>query len=270
MYIVFCFDKNYEQHFGVALTSVLLNNIDTPIDLYIITDIADEQLIQKLTGLSKNYKLSFDCYTVDKQERLDNLKVSAHISQAAYYRLLIPELLPKNINRVLYLDSDLVVNSSLEELYELEIDDYLLAAEGSRKNGYFNSGVMLINLERWRNENISEKTIEWAKENEDKLPHWDQSALNHIVGSDFLRINKTWNFQVDLSRRNNSNDLNTDNAKIVHFIGSQKPWYFWIADNRKQIYQYYLNKSLWSKSKLEMISQQMVYLQKSWLRKFRR
>ena len=59
MNVVFCFDKNYEQHFGVALTSVLLNNTQDTINVHIITDIIEKELKPKLDHLSKNYKCSF-------------------------------------------------------------------------------------------------------------------------------------------------------------------------------------------------------------------
>lgn len=271
MEVLFCFDKNYEQHFGVALTSLLLNNTNTQINIHIITDIISEQLRQKLDNLSKSYQCSFYFYTIDDLDKLKNLKVSCHISRATYYRLLVADIIPDHIDKILYLDSDLVVRTSLEELYNLDIDDYFLAAEGSRKNHYFNGGVLLINLKKWREEKMSQKLIDWAEANSENLVHWDQSVLNSVIGSDFITIKKTWNFQVNLDAKKikkNDDKINIDNANIVHFIGSSKPWYLWILDNRKKIYWDYLNKSLWSMSKLEMILGQIEYFKKLVLRKF--
>ncbi|MCH2244852.1 MAG: glycosyltransferase family 8 protein [Crocosphaera sp.] len=265
MNVVFCFDKNYEQHFGVALTSVLLNNTQDTINVHIITDIIEKELKPKLDNLSKNYKCSFFYYTVEDTEQFKDVKISGHISKAAYYRLIIPDLLPQNINKVLYLDSDLVVISSLEELYQVNLNDYFLAAQGSRKTGYFNSGVMVLNLEKWRNEKISTKVLDWARENKEKLRHWDQTALNHVIASNFVTIDRKWNTEVDLSRKKTKN-LNSnssfDSVKIVHFVGSRKPWYFWVSDKRKDIYNDYLEKSLWSKPKLQKIFQQIGYILK--------
>ncbi|MGK7883518.1 MAG: glycosyltransferase family 8 protein [Crocosphaera sp.] len=265
MNVVFCFDKNYEQHFGVALTSMLLNNTENNINVYIITDIIEKELKQKLDSLSKNYKCSFDCYTIEDSGRLKDVKVSGHISKAAYYRLMIPDILPQNINKVIYLDSDLVVKSSLEELYQVNVDNYFLAAQGARKKRYFNSGVMVLNLEQWRNEKISTKVLDWARENKDKLRFWDQTALNNIIGSNFVTIDRKWNMEVDLTRKktdklNNTSDF--DNANIIHFVGGRKPWYFWVLDKRKGIYDDYLQKSLWSKPKLQKIFQQIGYILK--------
>ena len=115
--------------------------------------------------------------------------------------MIIPDLLPQNINKVLYLDSDLVVISSLEELYQVNLNDYFLAVQGSRKTGYFNSGVMVLNLQKWRNEKISTKVLDWARENKEKLRHWDQTALNHVIASNFVTIDRKWNTEVDLSQK---------------------------------------------------------------------
>ena len=117
MQLLFCFDKNYQQHFGVAITSVLLNNVEHHFDVHIITDFIEEQLKQKLEKLSKNYKCSFYFYIINNLDKFSNLRISNHISKAAYYRLIMAELLPDNIDEIFYLDSDLVVTSSLEELY---------------------------------------------------------------------------------------------------------------------------------------------------------
>ena len=94
MNILFCFDRRYEQHFGVALTSLLLNNKNLSIQVYIITDIASQRLINNLNQLTKNYQIDFyKIYEIDKN-KLANIKVSLHISEAAYYRLMVSNFLP--------------------------------------------------------------------------------------------------------------------------------------------------------------------------------
>ncbi|MDE5119507.1 MAG: glycosyltransferase family 8 protein, partial [Trichodesmium sp. St19_bin1] len=82
MQLLFCFDKNYQQHFGVAITSVLLNNVEHHFDVHIITDFIEEQLKQKLEKLSKNYKCSFYFYIINNLDKFSNLRISNHISKA--------------------------------------------------------------------------------------------------------------------------------------------------------------------------------------------
>ena len=277
MNLLFCFDQNYQQHFGVAITSVLLNNLSSHFDVHIITNFMEEKLKQKLDTLSKNYKCSFHLYIINNLDKISQLKVSAHVSNATYYRLIMAEILPKHIDKVLYLDSDVVVISPLEELYNIDLENYFIAASGFSgtlvKSKGFNSGVMVVNLEKWRNEQISTKVIDFATQNRNKLPYHDQSALNRVIKQNYLIIDRKWNFQVDLSPRKiqkPDDNIALKNARIIHYIGSSKPWYFWISDQRKNIYELYLKKSLWSTSKLQMIFQQTVYFLKALQRKLKK
>lgn len=277
MNLLFCFDQNYQQHFGVAITSVLLNNLSSHFDVHIITNFMEEKLKQKLDTLSKNYKCSFHLYIINNLDKISQLKVSAHVSNATYYRLIMAEILPKHIDKILYLDSDVVVISPLEELYNIDLENYFIAASGFSgtlvKSKGFNSGVMVVNLEKWRNEQISTKVIDFATQNRNKLPYHDQSALNRVIKQNYLIIDRKWNFQVDLSPRKiqkPDDNIALKNARIIHYIGSSKPWYFWISDQRKNIYELYLKKSLWSTSKLQMIFQQTVYFRKALQRKLKK
>ena len=277
MNLLFCFDQNYQQHFGVAITSVLLNNLSSHFDVHIITNFMEEKLKQKLDTLSKNYKCSFHLYIINNLDKISKLKVSDHVSNATYYRLIMAEILPKHIDKILYLDSDVVVISPLEELYNIDLENYFIAASGFSgtlvKSKGFNSGVMVVNLEKWRNEQISTKVIDFATQNRNKLPYHDQSALNRVIKQNYLIIDRKWNFQVDLSPRKiqkPDDNIALKNARIIHYIGSSKPWYFWISDQRKNIYELYLKKSLWSTSKLQMIFQQTVYFRKALQRKLKK
>lgn len=277
MNLLFCFDQNYQQHFGVAITSVLLNNLSSHFDVHIITNFMEEKLKQKLDTLSKNYKCSFHLYIINNLDKISQLKASVHVSNATYYRLIMAEILPKHIDKILYLDSDVVVISPLEELYNIDLENYFIAASGFSgtlvKSKGFNSGVMVVNLEKWRNEQISTKVIDFATQNRNKLPYHDQSALNCVIKQNYLIIDRKWNFQVDLSPRKiqkPDDNIALKNARIIHYIGSSKPWYFWISDQRKNIYELYLKKSLWSTSKLQMIFQQTVYFLKALQRKLKK
>ena len=286
MNVLFCFDKRYEQHFGVALTSLLFNNKTLCIQVYIITDVASQNLIKNLNQLKKNKQIEgFHIYEVENKN-FPKLKVSLHISEAAYYRLIVTNLLPDILDKILYLDSDLVVVSPLQELYETDINSYYLAAYGStsktfqkrlnlQNNLYFNSGVMLINLKKWREDKIGEKAIEFAKKNPEILKNWDQDALNKVIDGQLLVLERKWNSLIDLGREKQMNyDKNNNNnflkeANIIHFVGSSKPWFFWIINPKKQIYWLYLNQSLWSKSLIQTIWIQLGYMKNIITRKLK-
>ncbi|ACK66221.1 glycosyl transferase family 8 [Rippkaea orientalis PCC 8801] len=255
MDVLFCFDKNYEQHFGVAITSLILNNTNKIKTIHLVTKDNSKDFLKKIDKLKSKTQAKFFIYSPDDKD-LSNVKVSAHISTAAYYRLLAPELLPQDLKKILYLDSDLVVNSSLENLYNMDISDDILAAYAGGKMGpgtkkrlqltgdfYFNSGVMLINLEAWRTENIGNKCFKFLQENPDMIRLWDQDALNKIVDGKFLNIDGIWNSLVDLTT---GETRVTNQSIIIHFTGTLKPWQSWCIRPEKRIYWYYLRQSPWS------------------------
>jgi lipopolysaccharide biosynthesis glycosyltransferase len=255
MDILFCFDKKYEQHFGVAVTSLILNNIDNVIRIHLVTKKPSSNLREKIDQITLKYNVEFLIYEIDETE-IKNLTVSAHISSAAYYRLLAPDLLPKDLDKVLYLDSDLIVNGSLLELYNLNILNYLVAARGGKvvtqkkrldlkSNYYFNSGVMLINLEAWHQMDIGNQCIQFLKENPHMTKLWDQDALNKVIDGQFLNLDKKWNSLVDLYE--GTSEVNNQSV-IVHFVGSLKPWHNWCINSDKEIYWSYLRQSPWSNS----------------------
>lgn len=259
MEVLFCFDGKYEQHFGAAVTSLILNNLDHLTKVHIITKKITSNFQQKIDQLKTQAKIDFLIYEVE-EAKVANLKVSQHISSAAYYRLLAAEILPNTLDKILYLDSDLIVNGSILELYNYDISNYIIAAHGKKvvtnkkrlelnSNYYFNSGVMLINLETWRNMNIGNKCIELIRDRPEMIKLWDQDALNKVIDGQFLNVDPKWNSLIDLY---GGNSQANDQSIVVHFTGSLKPWHSWCISPDKGIYWRYLKKSPWSNCRPEI------------------
>jgi lipopolysaccharide biosynthesis glycosyltransferase len=253
MEVLFCFDRRYEQHFGVAVTSLLLNNLNQVSRIHIITDRASKTLKPKLDLLEKNYSIEFCIYEVET-EKFENLRLSSHWSIATYFRLLVTDILPVDLDKVLYLDSDLVVDKSLSELFNLDLAEYPLAAWGHhvvsnkkrlglKNDYYFNAGVILINLAVWRRDQIAQNAFQFAKEHPEIVKCHDQDALNKIVDGNFLHLPQKWNSLVDLYAERSQV---TQDSAIIHFVGSLKPWQIWCLNPDKEIYWKYLKQSPWS------------------------
>ncbi|MBW4557834.1 MAG: glycosyltransferase family 8 protein [Trichormus sp. ATA11-4-KO1] len=253
MEVLFCFDGKYEQHFGVAVTSLILNNLENLTKVHIITKKITSSFKQKIDQLKTKAKIDFLIYEVEDRE-VANLKVSEHISSAAYYRLLAPDILPNHLSKILYLDSDLIVNGSILELYSYDISNYIVAAHGKKvvttkkrlelnNNYYFNSGVMLINLENWRNMNIGKQCLDFIRNYPHMIKLWDQDALNKVIDGQFLNLDQKWNSLVDLYEGHSQAN---DQSIVVHFTGSLKPWHGWCISSEKELYWSYLRKSPWS------------------------
>jgi lipopolysaccharide biosynthesis glycosyltransferase len=255
MDVLFCFDQNYEQHFGVAVTSLLLHNPEQVQTVHIITERPSFKLKQQLSQLSAQYHVAIEIHEIESQQ-LEALKINDHFTPAIYYRLMAANVLPPTLSKVLYLDADLVVTGAIDELYQTDVSGYSVAACGSKVvttkqrlnlqgDYYFNSGVMLINLEEWRRNDTGMKAIALVRDQPQRIKYADQDALNILIDGNFYQLDHKWNTLVDLDQRK----YPTAESVIIHFVGSLKPWHSWCINEHKHIYWTYLKRSLWAKSR---------------------
>lgn len=257
-------DEEYVQHCTVMLCSIFLNNPNTLFKIHIIKEKGKSYSFLILTSFIKKKGHYVKLIEIDisftKQTRLDN-----HITKAAYYRLKLPSIL-KNIPKVLYLDPDIIITTNISKLWHLNIDDYSLFAAAdpeleciNRKSSlnipdnfiYFNSGVLLFNLKKWRLEKLEIKTLNYLKENATKLQFHDQDALNAVLHTSVQIISSQWNLVTTFFKPNmHWEDENyivelKKNAKIIHFTGSSKPWHLENKHPYKHLYYHYLKQTPW-------------------------
>ena len=181
MEIVACTDKSFIMPTGVMMKSVCLNNKDSIINFHIVCDDSiKEKDKEDLKSVIQCSYSNFFFYFIngiefDDMPALDN----APVTKAAYYRLELAELLPESIDKVLYLDGDIIVRRSINDLWNTDISNYALAAVPDNnigldlRSGYFNSGVMLINLKYWREHNLREEYYRFIKNHPDRIRFWD-------------------------------------------------------------------------------------------------
>jgi len=189
---------------------------------------------------------------------MPNGKLLKHISAATYYRLLIPELLPSTVQKVIYLDCDIIVRKSLHELWDTDISNFALGAvhqivdeiiHAQRlsyplKFGYFNAGVLLINVDYWRKHNIQNKLISYLINNYKTIIYHDQDALNAILFDKTLLLPCKWNMlnfffmkavfkavgkinnQIITEYAEYKNMLIKDRVDpaVIHYVSKPKPW----------------------------------------------
>ena len=191
MNIVCTIDNNYIRHCAVMLRTLREANPDEDLSVYIVHEALDPKERAKLVGYLGEFLPSVSLLQVEPR-LLSHFPVSGHISIATYFRLLLPSILPPIINRALFIDSDIVINGSLRELWETPLGGHSLAAVTDRNldmqrerlemdadSPYFNAGMMLIDLEAWRRANVLERGMAYAIENRDKLNNWDQDAVSY-------------------------------------------------------------------------------------------
>ncbi|MHC5729689.1 MAG: glycosyltransferase family 8 protein, partial [Nostoc sp.] len=180
--------------------------------------------------------------------------MSSTITTAAYYRLLIPQLLPKQFHKAIYIDSDVIVQGNIEGLWNIDIGEYyLLAAQDlgapyvssprglinyqelgiSPESKYFNSGVLVMNLKKWREDQIFEKVIEYLTINKQYVRWHDQDALNAILAGKWGELEPGWNQMPYLFQYSSWQDSPftedvfnqlINNPDIIHFSSRDKPW----------------------------------------------
>ena len=181
-----------------------------------------------------------------------------YITPAAYYRLFLPDLLPPDLKKVIYLDCDLVVQADLSQLWEEKIEDYYILAVKSMWAGrdaqHFNSGVLVINLEQWRRDELSRKAIEFLQKS--NYSYFDQEVLNAICINQWKELDPRWNVlrgileyssweESPFSEQEYQNVIR--DPYIIHYVSSAKPWN---APASKvpwsEVFFHYLDMTVWS------------------------
>jgi lipopolysaccharide biosynthesis glycosyltransferase len=205
IYVVFVTDQQYIQHLGVALTSLLENTLrKKDIVTYIINDgiLQIDQL--KIMSIVQRYESKVEFLNINPS-RFNELWLRGHLSLATFFKISIPRILD-SVSKVLYIDCDVIVKGDIAELYETDICEFLIGAcvdpylfEHSDKLGipkkykYFNSGVMLLNLEAMRKADTESKTINFLSNNQQFVRGADQDGLNKIMFDSWKEIPIKWN-----------------------------------------------------------------------------
>ena len=258
--IIFSADNKYVQHLGVTLCSIFENKSNnSDLNIFVIDGGISNKNIAKLQILEKKYSFKIKYIHLQNNDYKD-LLISRHITQATYYRILIPNIVEQKISKILYLDCDLVVLGDLKELYEIDINNFLTAATEEHVSGeiklklgirieapYFNAGVLLINTEKWRNVSVTDKTLRFIREKPEKITFWDQDALNANIKDGCRIIDKKYNLTTLEIERMSSEDLTRMTTPlIVHYSSSIKPWKFNGYHPFNDNYFYYLKKTPWN------------------------
>lgn len=193
----------------------------------------------------------------------------------AWYRVLLADLLP-NLDRILYLDVDLIVAAPLVELWQLDMDGDTVAAVTNPLyptmsatflgdlglpsiDSYFNSGVLLLDLGRWR-DGACLQAIRQAIRLGSGLESWpDQNVLNAVLWKRRRRLPPRWNAMTTLFELKDEqlpfdgNDLRhaRTHPAIVHFIGPYKPWHYRCQHPFKHLYFEHLEATPWPRRPVE-------------------
>ena len=249
--IVFSSDDKFAPYLATTITSILVNsNKDDCFKFYIFNNDYSDTTKSNILKLKKYKDFEIEFINL-KEEDFDFLPTRIHYKKQIYYRFKIPKYI--NEKRVLYLDSDIIVRKSLKDFYNTDLKNNSMAVVEnlSQKDykktfeldKYFNSGVLLIDVEKIKKENLEEKCVDFIVKNSDKSLFYDQDALNVIFKDNVLFVDLKYNFQCD-KYCENFKDLYKKYNKdicILHFTSGDKPWNFGSGLNFVfEYYKYYL------------------------------
>lgn len=252
--ILVTLDKNYIPYLNVMLFSLVEKNAPSRLCVYVLHSSLEEgDVVESKRILGKKNKLIL--INADSIG-LDNAPTTSRYPKEIYYRIFAAKYLPSTLDKVLYLDPDIIVNGSLKELYSMDMKSYLFAAASHTGpfvraiNGirldmednapYINSGVMLMNLKLLRREQRYEDVFDFIDKRKNYLVLPDQDIISSLYGSRIYALDTfIYNMTEKLFllhapfERELTLDWIRKNSVIIHYCGRNKPW--------KENYKGYLN-----------------------------
>lgn len=225
-------DDNYAKYMATAMISILKNSLeDEEIVFHLLDGGISDDSKEKLLSLKKIKNCEIYFYTPDikKYEEWYSRGNYELWSPATFYRLSIPSMIP-NIDKILYLDCDIIVNLSLKELFKIDIENYYALVcndvDGLGKY-YFNAGVLMINSKLWRESNIEDIFYDYYSKNYSSYEFPDQDLLNEALKGKVKIIDRKWNFLPVLYNKpleiSIDDYIEANKKSIIHYI-VYKPW----------------------------------------------
>lgn len=259
-------DNNYAQHAGVLITSIINNikNTNRLINIFVLNGGINQNNILKLLSLNKkNINIKIINFNNHIFDYFPSCPERPEITNVTYYKFIIPTIF-NSLDKILFLDCDMIAVSNVCKLYDTNIKDYLLAGvqdltgftEQRRLNlykgeYYINCGMLLINIKNFIKYDIQNKLFKYVKYNTEKIMYLDQDPINIICENSIKYLDLSWNLQYI------GNSFKTDfdttkfkkailNPKIIHFLGKDKPWKKDSKIPFKEFYFKYLCISPWN------------------------
>ncbi len=262
MNILVTLDSKYISPLKVMLKSLFINNPEDTFTIYLMhSRLSDNQVAEIKEFVEAGGSRLENIYVED--EVFADAPVLFHYTKEMYFRLLAYKVLPENIDRILYLDPDILVINPIRKLYETEMGDNFYAAAYHDKitikevnkmrlypydiEAYYNSGVLLMNLTLLRLEADEKKIYDFIEENRMKLVMPDQDVLNALYAKRIKGLNeKLYNYDARYysNYRITSNgvfdmDKIINNTVILHFCGKRKPWQEKYTGKFHSLYKHY-------------------------------
>jgi len=233
MLIVTGSDDNYVPGVLTLIASAAHHNPDAS---FAVLNLGMEPKNQeRITELGRELKVDIRQIEVESNA-FDRLRVRrSHLTTGCYLRLLIPAFFA-DLDRAIYMDCDMVVMGSLSHLAQVDLGDNAIAAVScptvsdeeakatfKKRGTYINSGLLIMNLSKWRLDNISEKCLELLSSDNRDFYCEDQSAINIVCGDEIFLLPSEYNVYADITTYPDTSYL-PPSPVVLHYVVRNKPW----------------------------------------------
>ena len=241
--IVFTVDNNYLPHLGTALSSFLEHHDPRYVTVGLIYSDIKQNRLDRFRNYFAKRGLETRCH--EARNCFESITVGYHFNKVIFYRLLAPELFADH-GRILYLDSDIIFNACIYDLFELKLGDSVLAAVDKTPfsgvpshlkdvRRYFASGLMLIDTQKYIATKVKSKCLDFLSQHFYVMP--DQDALNYAVTS-FVDIDPSYSVETSFLDAGFIHE-----PKIIQFSGTSKPWHLCNSHPYKRQYWKFRNRT---------------------------
>lgn len=265
VYIGYGIDDNYARCASTSIVSFCINNPEKRFVFYIMASNLSRISKKKFKILSQRYSIDIIIYEIDTSY-FEKLPTRTNFPTPTYYRFILPLLL-KNLDKVFYIDADVVCVNNASEMFNSEFEDNVIIAipdteksneERNRalmlkKHIYFNAGVLGINIKKWNEGCYFDELIDILVKDPKKFYMLDQDALNIIFKGKVKYLSRKFNWF------NGFYEWKKDSIKnkkiiLVYFTSTPKPWDLgWEVssmsnDYNRDLYKFYENQTPWKNS----------------------
>ena len=243
--VVLAGDYGYIRQIETTMKSLMFHN--SHLKIYIFNpDIPKEWFIHYKRLLNQIGSDLVDVKLLDVPLNTEWYAGFSHITYMAFARYFIPQFVSED--KVLYLDSDIIITDQLDDLLSIDVSDHYLAVVRTCF-GYgigFNSGMMLINNKRWKAENIMATLVERTQQEKETIREGDQTILNMVLGHEAIWLDDRYNFQIGFDqgafsyRHRRLFELSLDPLpKVLHYISGDKPWNTYSSGRLREVWWEY-------------------------------
>ena len=268
IHIACCSNEKLAPMFGVVVTSVGINVTSDDVMMYLLHNGLKDSTVKRLQKIADRYNVRLKFLEIDLEILKDcptNTKLH-YANVMTYARFLLPSMLP-NLDKVIYLDCDLVVCNDLKYLWETDVNDMAVAMAPDLwfqdketlgrlgiNNNYLNSGVIVMNLDYWRKHDVQNRLLSYIINKGNELIYNDQDALNVILQDERRQLPVKYNvtpyhyhkyleyYPAELREDIHKSRLDPE---IFHYLGPTKPWSLGCYLPGKKLFMKYQKASGW-------------------------